>query len=81
MRERIRAEIEKLSAEWRKDRAQKEEAKRLKAAEGGPSSKVLELSDDEVDIVETTPASTSSEAKKRGKRKALRKNTDVMRLR
>lgn len=80
-RGRFRAEIEKLSVEWKRDRAEKEEAKRREVAEGGPSIQVPESSDDEIDIVETTPAPVSSKGKKRGKRKLSKKNSDVMRLR
>ncbi|KAG6878500.1 hypothetical protein C0993_005429 [Termitomyces sp. T159_Od127] len=81
MRDRFRAEIEKLSAEWRKDRAEKEEAKRREAAEGGPSIKISESSDDEINIVESTSTPASNKTKKRGKRKLLKKDTDVMRFR
>ncbi|KAH0586387.1 hypothetical protein H2248_007625 [Termitomyces sp. 'cryptogamus'] len=82
MRERFRADIEKLSAEWKKDRAQKEEVKRKEAAEGGPSIQTIESSDDEIDIVETTPAPASGKAKKKGgRRKSPKKSTSVMRLR
>ncbi|KAG6903153.1 hypothetical protein C0995_004700 [Termitomyces sp. Mi166 len=81
MRERFRTDIEKLSVEWKKDRAEKEEAKRKEAAEGGPSIEVIESSDDEIDIVETTtPALASGKTKKKGGRRKLPKKDPVMRL-
>lgn len=51
MRERLMHEITKLSAVWKKDRAEREEAKK---SEVGPTE-VVDSSDDEVDIVDVTP--------------------------
>lgn len=72
MRERLARDIDQLSGEWKKDRAAKEEAKRKEAAEGTGAMEVLESSDDEVDIVETTRAVPAVPTKKGGKGKALR---------
>ncbi|KAG6813577.1 hypothetical protein H0H92_009621 [Tricholoma furcatifolium] len=84
MRERLRADIDKLSVEWKKDRAAKEEAKRLEESAGCPSVEVIESSDDDVDIVETrlpTPTPGATTGKKSGKRKTVVDDAPVMRLR
>ncbi|KAF8073873.1 hypothetical protein FPV67DRAFT_772567 [Lyophyllum atratum] len=70
MRERLGRDIERLAVDWKKDRAAREEAKRKEAPEGAGAIEVLESSDDEVDIVETTPAVSSETTKKGGKGKA-----------
>ncbi|GLB38240.1 hypothetical protein LshimejAT787_0501050 [Lyophyllum shimeji] len=80
MRERLAIDIEQLSAEWKKDRAAKEEAKRKEAAEGSGAIEVLESSEGEVDIVETTPGLPTAPAKKGGKGKAPTKGK-AMRVR
>ncbi|KAG6841694.1 hypothetical protein C0991_007964 [Blastosporella zonata] len=80
MRERLRGDIDELSVVWK---AAKEEEKRKEAAEG-PSIEVIESSDDEVDILETTPAPMSVKAtKKGGKRKPNKVDppSPVLRLR
>lgn len=55
MRERLKLDIQNLSIEWKQDRAAKEEARRKEVAEGMDVVEIVESSDDEVDIVETTP--------------------------
>ncbi|KAG6916326.1 hypothetical protein DXG01_007376 [Tephrocybe rancida] len=84
MRERIRKDIDGLSVDWKKDRAAKEEARRKEAGEE-PSIELIESSDDEIDIVETTPAPpvsgkamASKATKKGGRRKAPQGDSDAM---
>ncbi|KAG6850345.1 hypothetical protein H0H93_014618 [Arthromyces matolae] len=67
LREQWRLKIDQLSAEWKKDRIAKEEAKRKEAAEN-PAVEVIPSSDDDIDIVSTS-ISTQSKTKKGGKRK------------
>lgn len=52
MREKLKRDIQDLSADWRRDQAAKEEAKEV--AEGTDVAEMVESSGDEVDIVETT---------------------------
>ncbi|KAG6833437.1 hypothetical protein H0H87_006803 [Tephrocybe sp. NHM501043] len=75
MRERLRGDILELSAKWK---SWKEEAKRKEATEG-PSIEVLEPSDDDIDIVETTPPPVKA-TKKGGNRKTP-KSEAVLRIR
>jgi hypothetical protein len=66
MRERLMDEIMKLSTVWKKERAEREEAK--KQSEIRPTE-VVDSSDDEVDIVDVTPAVPEKE-KGKGKGKS-----------
>jgi hypothetical protein len=63
MRERMVDEITTLSTVWKKERAEREEAKK---SEAGPME-IVDSSDDEVDIVDVTPA---VEGKGKGKGKS-----------
>jgi hypothetical protein len=71
MREKMMEEITNLSIVWKKERAEKEEAK--KSEEAGPVE-VVDSSDGEVDIVDVTPA-IPEKGKGKGTRKG--KNSPV----
>jgi len=66
MRERMMEAISRLSAVWKKERAEREEARKNDAA--GPTE-VLDSSDDEVDIVDVTPTVVTEKGKGKGKGK------------
>jgi len=70
MRDRMADEILKLSMVWKKERAEREEAKK---SEAGPTV-IVASSDDEVDIVDVTPA---VEVKGKGKGKGKSKSSPV----
>ena len=65
MRERMAGKISKLSIVWKRERAEREEAKK---GEAGPTE-IVASSDDEVDIVEVTPAVDKGKGKGKGKSK------------
>jgi hypothetical protein len=65
-RQELRARIMKLSSEWKKERAAKEKDKDEEAS-NSQDVEVVESSDGEINILESTPS--SSKAKPGGKKK------------
>jgi hypothetical protein len=63
MRNKMAEDIMKLSVEWKKA---KEEARKKEGGTAANVVEVVESSDDEVDIVEHTPASGKGKGKGRG---------------
>jgi hypothetical protein len=78
MRGRMAGEISKLSVVWKRERAEREEAKKGEAR----PTEIVASSDDEVDIVEMTPAMDKGKGKGKSKSKnsPVRKNPARMRL-
>lgn len=70
IREDLRARIMKLSGEWKKERAAKEEAK-YQETSNSHTMEVVE-SDSEVDILEPTPSTSKAKSGRRTRQAANR---------